>query len=151
MDPTVEWVMVNVGGDLRLIGSGSVRVAVEDPASTIDNARPLAMLNLTPSGLASSGPARRGFQIAGQWFGHVLDPRTGWPIEAAGGVTVIAADAATADALATVLGVEGLHQPLVAGLLDGAGAAALVTTAHGEVELSPRWREQVDFELITTG
>ena len=148
ISPEVEWLMVNVGGDLRLVGSGSVRVAIEDPASTIDNAAPLAVATLTPGGLASSGPARRGFQVAGQWFGHVLDPRTGWPAGGgAVGVTVIAADTVTADALATVVGVEGLDHLIVTAVLDETQAAVLAVSAAGVVQLSPRWREQVSFEL----
>jgi len=147
MSPEVEWLMVNVGGDLRLVGSGSVRVAIEDPASRIDNAPPLAVVTLTPGGLASSGPARRGFQVAGQWFGHVLDPRTGWPAEGVAGVTVIAADTITADALATVVEVDGIQHPTVTALLNETQAAVLSVSAAGAVELSPRWREQVSFEL----
>lgn len=151
LDQGVAWMMVNVGGDLRLAGSGSVRVAIEDPASTIDNARPLAVVTMDPGGLASSGPARRGFQVAGQWFGHVLDPRTGWPVERTAGVTVIAADTVTADALATVVNVEGLDHPTVAALLAGKQAAALVVTPARTVQLSPRWREQIDFDLLASG
>lgn len=151
MDAEIGWVMVNVGGDLRLAGSGSVRVAIEDPASTVDNAQPMAVATLTAGGLASSGPARRGFRVAGQWFGHVLDPRTGWPAEGAVGVTVIAADTVTADALATVVGVDGLDHPTVTALLDQAEAAALVVNATGAIQLSPRWREQASFELLASG
>ena len=147
MSSEVEWLMVNVGGDLRLVGSGSVRVAIEDPASTIDNAPPLAVATLSPGGLASSGSARRGFQVAGQWFGHVLDPRTGWPAEGSVGVTVIAADTVSADALATVVAVDGLDHPTVTALLDETQAAVLAVSGAGAVQLSPRWREQVSFQL----
>jgi len=146
----VTWVMVNVGGDLRLVGPGPVRVAVEDPASTLDNAPPLAVVTMTSGGMASSGPARRGFQVRDQWFGHVLDPRTGWPVTGAAGVTVVADDTATADALTTVLGVHGLEHPLVAPLLQRARASALLVTGEGDVVPSHRWRDQVSFELTAT-
>ena len=151
LGPGIGWLMVNVGGDLRLVGPGSVRVAVEDPRSTIDNAPPLAVVTMTPGGLASSGSARRGFQVADRWFGHVLDPRTGWPLEDAAGATVVAADTATADALATVVSVEGLDHPMVVALLAGTGATALVVTATGAVQPSRRWREQVGSDLSATG
>jgi FAD:protein FMN transferase len=155
IDPAIGWVLVNVGGDLRLTGSGLVRVAIEDPASTIDNAPPLGVVAMTPGGLASSGPARRGFQVGNHWYGHVLDPRTGWPVESTTGVTVIAGDTVTADALATVIGVEGLDHPRVTALLAEHDAAALAVTAlgagAGDVQLSHRWREDVDFELLANG
>lgn len=70
----VDWVMVNVGGDLRVVGSGSVHVAIEDPESTVDNAPALGVVTVGAQGLASSGSARRGYRVGGEWFGHILDP-----------------------------------------------------------------------------
>ena len=90
-------------------------------------------------------------RLAGQWFGHVLDPRTGWPVEGAAGATVIAADTVTADALATVVSVEGLDHPTAAALLTDHDAAALVVSATGAVRLSRRWREHVSFDLVANG
>ena len=150
LEPGVDWVMVNVGGDLRLAGPGSVRVAIENPTAAIDNAPPLGVVVMQPGGLASSGSARRGFTVGGRRFGHVLDPRTGWPVEDPVGVTVIASDTATADALATVLGIAGLDQPASAALLARVGAAALVVNAEGNVGLSPRWPRDVDSDLAAT-
>lgn len=150
MVPGVERVLVNVGGDVRLIGTGSARIAVEDPRSALDNAAPLAVVALPAGGLASSGAARRGFRVGGRWYGHVLDPRTGWPVEAVAGVTVVAPDAASADALATVVGVEGLTDAATA-LLERRGAAALVVPASGDVLASDRWPEQTGPEPRATG
>ncbi|MEI6336964.1 MAG: FAD:protein FMN transferase, partial [Verrucomicrobiota bacterium] len=31
--------------------------------------------------MATSGGARRGFHVAGHRYSHVLDPRTGWPVD----------------------------------------------------------------------
>ncbi len=101
----VDAVMINAGGDLRHHGVGSVLVGIEDPANAFDNAPPRWRVQLTEAGLATSGAARRGFTVAGQWMGHVLDPRTGWPVGHTTSCSVIAADATTADALSTVLGV----------------------------------------------
>jgi len=149
--PGVEWLMVNVGGDLRLVGSGSVRVAVQSPTSTVDNAPPLAVVTMTPGGMASSGAARRGFRVGDRWFGHVLDPRTGWPVESAAGVTVIAPDTVTADALATVIGVDGLDEPHVTALLEATTAAALVVSATGEVRFSDRGVIRSTSNLLSSG
>jgi len=144
-DPEVGWVLVNVGGDLRLTGAGSVRVALEDPASAVDNAPPLGVVTMTAGGLASSGSARRGFQVGDRWFGHVLDPRTGCPLGHGAGVTVVASDTVTADVLATVVGVDGLDHPGVSTLLADRSAAALAVGADGTVRSSPRWAGQVGF------
>lgn len=102
------WLSVNIGGDLHHRGEQPIRVGVENPLSRFDNAKPIRVLELHNQAMATSGSARRGFRIAGQWYPHVLDPRTGWPVDRVASVTVIADDAMTADAAATAIGVGGV-------------------------------------------
>jgi hypothetical protein len=66
---------------------------------------PLARLALRDRAVSSSGDYERGFTIGGRHYSHILDPRTGYPVDHVIGVTVIARDNATANALATTLSV----------------------------------------------
>lgn len=71
--------------------------------------KPYATLLLKDAALGTSGTAVQWFRHAGRRYGHILDPRSGWPVETLLSVSVIAPDAAMADALSTaffVLGVE---------------------------------------------
>ncbi len=71
--------------------------------------KPFATLLLKDAALSTSGTAVQWFRHEGKRYGHILDPRTGWPVETMLSVSVIAPDAALADALSTaffVLGVE---------------------------------------------
>lgn len=71
--------------------------------------KPYATLLLQDQALGTSGTAVQWFRHEGRRYGHILDPRTGWPVESMMSVSVIAPDAALADALSTaffVLGVE---------------------------------------------
>jgi len=71
--------------------------------------RHILTLLLKDAALGTSGTAVQWFRHAGKRYGHILDPRTGWPMESMLSVSVIAPDAALADALSTaffVLGVE---------------------------------------------
>jgi FAD:protein FMN transferase len=101
----VQDVLVNIGGDLRHSGqtedSSGQRIAIADPFSSIDNAPSLCEVRVQNGAVASSGNSRRGFQIGSDWYSHLIDPRTGWPVQHTVAVTVIAPDAATADVLAT--------------------------------------------------
>jgi FAD:protein FMN transferase len=87
----------------------------------------LATITLADRALGTSGSGTQFFIDRGQKLGHILDPRTGRP--AAAGVisaTVIAPEAADADALSTalyVLGADGLSCVAPAG---GAVGAILV-------------------------
>lgn len=71
--------------------------------------RRLATLLLKNRGLSTSGSGIQYFRHGGKRYGHILDPRTGWPVEGMLSVTVLAPTAAEADALSTaffVIGVE---------------------------------------------
>ena len=71
--------------------------------------RQLATLLLKDRGMSTSGSAVQFFRHQGKRYGHIIDPRTGWPVDTMLAVTVIAPDAAGAEALSTaffVLGVE---------------------------------------------
>ncbi len=130
MDDEVVWVSVNAGGDLAHRGLGSVRVGIENPHRPYDNEPPLMTIELAGAALATSGLARRGFRVGGRWFGHVLDPRTGWPVTGIASISVVEADALTADVLATVAGVLDPAEAIE--FLDGfAGAEGLVVDEDG--------------------
>ena len=85
----------------------------------------LGTVLLRDRALGTSGSNIQFFRHNGQRYGHILDPRTARPAGELLSVTVLAPDAATADALATaffVLGVEKSRQlcdndPLIGALL----------------------------------
>ncbi len=76
---------------------------------TADSASgPLARLFLRHGALGTSGAGEQFVEIGGKRYGHVLDPRTGWPATAGLlSASVVTRDAATSDALATAFFVGG--------------------------------------------
>jgi len=69
---------------------------------------PLARLFLRNGAVGTSGAGEQFVEIDGTRYGHVLDPRTGWPASAGLlSASVVTRDAATADALATAFFVGG--------------------------------------------
>ena len=102
--------LVNFGGDLY--ASGPRRegqpwiVGVDDPDRTGEAL--VWRLEIARGGLATSGDARRYALVAGRRLGHVLDPRTGWPVEGAPrAVTVLADTCLEAGTLATMALLRG--------------------------------------------
>jgi thiamine biosynthesis lipoprotein len=97
--------LVNFGGDLfapapRADGR-PWSVGVDDPERTGRSATHLVQLER--GGLATSGDARRFVMWNGRRLGHILDPRTGWPVTGAPhSVTVLAATCLEAGTLATL-------------------------------------------------
>jgi thiamine biosynthesis lipoprotein len=98
--------MINFGGDLVSLGppeSGGKRsdgwtVGIESLAG----ATAARKISLATGALATSGDTKRFLVRDGRRFGHILDARTGWPVEEAPrSVTVLASTCTEAGMLAT--------------------------------------------------
>ena len=70
----------------------------------------LAEVVLRNQALGTSGTGRQGFYHHGKRYGHIIDPRTGWPTSHFLSTTVITPSAALSDALATAFFVMTLEQ-----------------------------------------
>jgi thiamine biosynthesis lipoprotein len=102
--------LVNFGGDLFARGprrdGRPWSVGVDDPDHSGEAV--LYRVDLVRGGLATSGDARRYVMHAGRRLGHILDPRTGWPVEGAPrSITVLAATCLEAGTLATLAYLRG--------------------------------------------
>lgn len=136
--PGVEGVLLEIGGDLRVRGRFPQWVEITHPQNDAENAPPLTALSITEQGLATSGGYRRGVRVRGQSFSHILDPRTGQPVQDVAGVTVLAPDAMMADALSTTLSVLGPVDGLR--LAESTpGVACLMVMSDGRQIRSARW------------
>ena len=128
--------MVNLGGNLRCFGAprpgGAWRIGVRDP---FHRDQILGTLVLTDGqAVASSGNYERYVTIAGHRYAHIIDPRTGWPVEGMAGTTVIAPSATAADALSTTMFVLGIPEGCAV-LKDLRGCAALFVPDRQPLEI----------------
>ena len=102
--------LVEIGGEMRVRG---LNARAEPWAIAIERPTPASriiqtVVRLSDASLATSGDYRNFFEHEGVHYSHTIDPRTGWPVRhSAASVTVIADEAARADALATALLVLG--------------------------------------------
>ncbi len=104
-------VLVDFGHDLRALGTPPGRpawhIGLEDPNHPGHTDGSLA---ITGKGVASSGDYVRSFKIAGRRYGHIIDPRTGWPVDnGCSQATVIASSCLQAGVLSTAAFVLGLQ------------------------------------------
>lgn len=104
-------------------------VGVRHPLRT---ERRLGELKVADQALATSGSGTQFFEHGGRRYGHILDPRSGWPAEGVLSSTVLAPSAALADALSTAFYVLG---PAAAAAYCGqhAEVGSLLVTAGGRV------------------
>jgi thiamine biosynthesis lipoprotein len=125
--------------------ASSWSIALRHPLKPDDR---LAEFFLYDQALGTSGSGTQFFHYQGKRYGHIIDPRSGWPAEQMLSATVIAPTAEQADALSTAFYVMGIEparafcerHPDIAGLL------ATQTGFPGSIELHPlnlsedRWR-----------
>lgn len=67
----------------------------------------LATVEIADNALATSGAYHQFVEAEGVRYGHIIDPRTGWPSDTVITVSVVARSAAAADALSTALFILG--------------------------------------------
>jgi len=108
LDMEVEAAAIDFGGQLLVIGSPEDRedlvVGVAHPSR---RAEVFAKLKVRGGSVATSAASERFVDVDGKRYGHILDPRTGWPVPAWGSVTVVTVDPLVADMAATTLFVLG--------------------------------------------
>jgi thiamine biosynthesis lipoprotein len=100
--------LINFGGDLRVsrpLPHGPWKVGIERPDS---DRKAAMMLEVEYGALATSGDSQRFLLKNGIRYGHILDPRTGWPVpDAPRSVTVAASSCTEAGLLSTLAILKG--------------------------------------------
>jgi FAD:protein FMN transferase len=108
----------------------------------------LAEFILVNQALGTSGSGTQFFHYQGRRYGHILDPRTGWPADKVLAVTVIAPTAAQSDAISTAFYVGGIElaesycreHPEIAALLITPGTRAGSLDLHAVNLAADQWR-----------
>ncbi|HEV3411591.1 MAG TPA: DUF2271 domain-containing protein [Puia sp.] len=135
----IDAIIVNIGGDLVISGDLKETVLISDPKDDAENAEPVDRLLVSDQAVATSGNYRRGEQIRGHWYSHIVDPRTGQPAGNILSATVVAPNATDAGALATAFNVLSAEESVrLASTIPG--AEYLILTAAGDRISSPGWK-----------
>lgn len=128
-DHGITAALVDFGHDLRAIGTPPGRpgwhIGLEDPTKPGTHRGSIAVRD---RGVASSGDYIRQFTIGGCRYGHIIDPRTGWPVASgATQVTVIAPSCLQAGVLSTAAFILGPERG-IALIQQTMGAEGLILT-----------------------
>ena len=123
---------INMGGNIVTIGKkpdGSEwTIGVRDPNGTAEQSE--EVLSLADAAVVTSGNYERFFELDGVRYHHLLDPKTGMPVQnGMASVTIIGTQSALCDALSTacfVLGEQGSRA-----LLDRYGVHAIFLYTDG--------------------
>lgn len=117
----VRSALVNAGGNVYCLGkkgSRKWRIGVRHPRKPTEI---VYYLDLENQGAATSGDYEQFFILDKKRYSHIINPKTGWPVDNnISSVTIIAPDAATSDGLSTTVFVLGKEKGLeLTGKMNG--------------------------------
>ena len=147
--------LAEIGGEVVARGTkpdgSSWRIGVENPIAGASASPALRTRPATRTAVITSGSYRHYLEVDGRRFSHIIDPRTGWPVEhGLLSVTVVGEDAATAAAWGTAL--LCLGPGAAAAAADRADVAAVFWVARDGAdpaleqsrEFAAEWQELLD-------
>ncbi len=105
--------LINAGGDLIAWGNQENgdpwKIGIADPVKEKEY---IAWLSVSDMSVVTSGNYEKFVIIEGKKYGHIIDPKTGYPVEGIQSVSLVSPDAELSDALATSVFVLGVRKGL---------------------------------------
>jgi len=135
----IEDYLVEIGGELRARGRSPRRapwhIGIEKPIAWYRGLQ--RVIALEGGAVATSGNYRNYFENHGVLYSHIIDPRSGTPVDhKLASVTVVAGSAMRADALSTALMVLGPDDGLALARREGLAAFFIVQDGRGFAEIA---------------
>ncbi len=124
----VKRALVDFGSSAFALGRWEL--AIRDPS---DPDKVMGTLIMEDESLSTSGSYEKFFKKDSQTYTHILDPRTGRPVQGVAGVSIVAPTGTESDAMSTAV--------FVGKALPARGAALLVTD-KGEVRMTEEFRKR---------
>ncbi len=134
----IERAAVSAGGDITLLGEKSTGpwvVGLENPRWP---GKYLQQFLMSDMSVATSGDYERFIEREGKRYGHIIDPKTGYPVEDCQSVTIITKNAVKADAYATAVFVKGLEEG-IEWVNNKELTEALIVDFNGNTHKSKGW------------
>ncbi len=136
--------LVNLGGTVGVLGAHPAGrpwiVGIRHPREN----QLIGEIRLQDGAVSTSGDYDRYFEHDGKRYSHIIDPRTGWPVEGVYAVTVVAPNATAADALSTAAYVLGRDDGLALLSMCAGVEGVMVEPNANQETLSVRLTEMTD-------
>jgi len=101
--------VINLGGDIRIIGPHANdepwRIGIRHPRKPMQT---IHQIPIVSGGICTSGDYERCIRLNGRLYSHILNPKTGWPVDSdLASVTVVADLCLVAGSLSTIAMLKG--------------------------------------------
>ena len=112
------------------------KIHVPDP---LDRTRKISTVKLRDQAISTSGNYERFFELDGRRYCHVMDPRTGMPVEGVLQTTLIGSDGAMTDAVSNALFVLGTDGEKLLSNFEQVGVLSVLTDSREQRILKWNW------------
>jgi len=109
----------------------------------------LGIIELKDKAVSTSGDYEKFFEIKGRRYCHIIDPRTGKPVQKIMSVTIVADSTTEADALSTALFPMGVEKGIrLIESINGAGCVIVAGSSENDMKLiiSDRLKDKIEFK-----
>lgn len=150
--------LVSLGGNIQAIGTkpdgSSWKVGIRDPKGGQQDY--IGVLSVKDEAVVTSGGYERYFEENGKTYIHIIDPRTGFPVEGdLLSVTIVSEDGTLADGMSTALYIMGYEKACQFWQQHQNEFAVILITQDGRIHVSDRLQEcfqsENDWEIIESG
>jgi thiamine biosynthesis lipoprotein len=129
---------VELGGDIHVTGpqpdGKPWNMGIRKPGYRQQkNDKAIANIPVSAGGLATSGDYERSSLINGKHYGHIINPKPGWPVNSFQSVSVLAPSCLLAGSISTLAMLMGQEAGLAA--LRDSGLAWLAQTTDGAIQI----------------
>ena len=148
--------MVNLGGNVQTLGvkpnGKKWNIGIQDP--TKQTGEVLLVIATSDEAVITSGGYERFFEQDGKTYIHIVDPKTGYPVENdLSSVTIVSGDGTLADALSTSLFLMGKEKAIEFWKANHEEFETILITSDGAIAvtegLAPYVSYDGDYETIT--
>ncbi len=147
-DQKIESALISLGGSIYAKGKkpdgSAYLIGLRDPAGTANDY--FATLMVDGNFISTSGIYERGFTQDGTYYHHIIDPKTGYPVQNnLLSVSVVCASGIDSDIYSTALFVMGLKDGLI--FAEAAGLDAVFVTNEKKVYTTDHFAKSFGFTI----
>ncbi|MEG1473699.1 MAG: FAD:protein FMN transferase [Christensenella sp.] len=144
----VSSAILSLGGSIYATGkkpdNTSYKIGIRDPYATENDY--MAVISTDGVFVSTSGIYERGFTENGKYYHHIIDPKTGFPVEnGLAAVTVIADSGIMSDIYSTALFVMGAERGVA--FAEAHGADALFLTSDRQIITTAGFAKKYDLQI----
>lgn len=137
--------IIAIGGDIKAFGKKPGgepwTVGIQNPRQKGGSDEVIATIRLSDTAVSTAGDYEKFFVKDGEWYHHILDPRTGYPAYGCRSVTVLSAEGVMADGIDTGIFIMGPQRGME--LLKRLGLEGVILDNKGAILMTDGMKDKI--------